>query len=99
MRIEFEEEAEFEIDETHNWYEFQKTGLGKVFIAYLNTELEFIKEFPQASGYIYKTLRKHVLKKYPYNIYYFYSEKDSLINVIGLIHHSRNPKVWKKRIT
>jgi len=96
--IEFEKEAEEEIDKIYFWYELQKSDLGIDFINHLNTELNFLKDFPKASQLIYKQLGRHLMKKFPYNIYYFYNEDLSVIKIMSVLHESRNPNIWKDRI-
>ena len=98
MIITFDVKCEREIDDIFLWYELQKSDLGLEFIFNLNNELNFIREHPKASNKIYKNLRRHILKKFPYNIYYYFSENKSEIKILALLHESRNQSILKERM-
>lgn len=98
INFEFTKNAFADLVEAIDWYQSQKTNLGSEFAANLYNELQFIMEFPKSSRKINKNLRRRVVKKFPFNIYYFYFDEDLLIEVIGVLHESRNPNIWKERI-
>jgi hypothetical protein len=49
------------------------------------------KRFERRSGH----LRRANLHKFPYGIFYV-QRKDHLF-VLGVVHHARDPRVWKRR--
>lgn len=98
IRFEFSKNAFADLSESIDWYENQKSNLGNELAAIFYSELQFILEFPKSSRKIVKDLRRKVMKQFPFNIYYFYYEENLLIEIIGVLHKSRNPKILKGRI-
>ena len=49
-RIRFRPQARAEIREARGWYEGQLSGLGRAFIAELDTTLSFVRLHPQMSA-------------------------------------------------
>ena len=49
------------------------------------------KQFPKVRN----DIRKAVLKRFPYSIFFVVTDKK--ISVIAVFHNSRNPIVWQKR--
>lgn len=97
IRFEFTKNAFADLVESIDWYGSHKSNLGNEFAENLHYELQFVLEFPKSSKKINKNLRRKVMKKFPYNIYYFYYEENLLIEVIGVLHESRNPKTLEER--
>ncbi|MDQ3020376.1 MAG: type II toxin-antitoxin system RelE/ParE family toxin [Bacteroidota bacterium] len=98
IKFEFTKDAFADLVESIDWYESQQSNLGIELAANLYFELQFILEFPKSSRKINNELRRKVMKKFPFNIYYSYYEENFLIEVIGILHESRNPNIWKERI-
>jgi plasmid stabilization system protein ParE len=90
------DDAERDIDSTFVWYEIQKVGLGLDFIVSLNTGINRIKRNPFQYPVVFKEIRRHLLTKFPYCIYYF-TEKEKTVKAIAVLHTGRNPQVWKRR--
>ena len=97
-RIFLLEEAENELDESFIWYETQKIGLGAEFISHIEKSFEFIKNNPHASQKKRKNVYRHVMKKFPFGIYYSIDQKQIQIKIIGILHFKRKPTVWRKRL-
>ncbi len=51
---------------------------------------------PEIFQVIYKDIRRAVVQRFPFVIYYQIEEE--IIVVLGIIHASRNPHDWKKRL-
>lgn len=83
--------AENEIDESVEFYESRRKGLGKQFLTYLKSHLQVLKLHPELftikkePGY-----RELTLVKFPFVIIYEII-KDEVI-VYSVFHTSRNPK-------
>ena len=97
-KISLLEEAENELDESFIWYETQKIGLGDEFISHIEKSFEFIKNNPQASQKKRKNVYRHVMKRFPFGIYYSIDQKQSQIQILGILHFKRKPNVWRKRL-
>ncbi len=94
--VSFTPEAETEALLAYFWYENQRVGLGEDFKICVDSKVESLMKSPNSSSYIYKNIRASKIKRFPYNL--IYRVIDSQIQIIGVFHHSRNPKEWRKRI-
>ena len=92
------DEAESDLDEAFIWYELQKPGLGIEFIEDVEKVFLFIVQNPNASEKIYQKIHRQVVKRFPYSIYFRIDNAFLQIQVIGVLHHKRNPKTWKDRL-
>jgi len=88
--------AEKDLQISIDWYNHQKENLGNDFIFEVENTLQKILynplQFPKVKGKI----RRAVLKRFPFGIYYFV--KKDIINVFAIFHFSRNPLIWNRRM-
>ena len=89
-------EAEAEISEAFRWYEDKQEGLGSEFMRVVEASFAAIKRYPQSYQVVRGQVRRAVLRRFPYSIFYL-AEPDKIV-VIGCIQANRNPKIWKRRI-
>ncbi len=87
--------AFFDLDEAVKWYNYQKPGLGNVFLMEVNTSIEKLKNNPFTFRIIYDPVRRMVLKKFPYKILYIIENKEIII--IGIVHQKRSNRFLKRR--
>jgi plasmid stabilization system protein ParE len=85
-------EAEQDIDEAFLWYEIQSPGLGNKFISCVDEGFEYIAKHPEAFPILYRGLRKHILKKFPFNIYYR-TNKNRETEIIRVLHQKRRQRI------
>jgi len=83
--------AEQDITDALLWYEKRVKGLGAHFVFSVDATIQSIQCNPKA----YKNLRRVLLRRFPYGIYYFI--KNEFIIVIAVYHEKRNPEDWMKR--
>ena len=88
--------AEEDIQTGNSWYELQQSELGIEFVEAIEKTIKNLQPNPRQFALIYKGIRRAVVKRFPFGIYYFI--KDDLINIFAVVHFSRNPIIWKKRI-
>jgi toxin ParE1/3/4 len=91
-------EAELDIDNAYIWYELAQIDLGNKFYKKVNESISFISNNPFACQVIYKGIRRFVLKKFPYGIYYKVLFEQKEVQIVGILHFKRNPKLIQKRI-
>ena len=87
-------EAEIDLDT----YETRQSGLGDRFFDSVNKSLLAISKSPMTYQEIYKGIRRCVIQKFPYGVYYKVLPDVAEIQVLGIVHFKRNPKVVKKRL-
>jgi plasmid stabilization system protein ParE len=89
-------EAEQDLAESARWYEEQRPGLGQEFLDEALATIAAIAERPLASAAIYGSLRRALLHRFPFGVFYF-ADGDGAV-VIGILHGSRHPRRWKSRL-
>jgi hypothetical protein len=96
LEINFHPEIEQELSEAYQWYELQSPGLGEDFIYELETAYSLIQTMPNTWPTISKGFRRYLLKRFPYGV--IYKIKVDCIWVVAIMHLSRKPDYWLKRI-
>lgn len=94
--IRLREEAEQDLSEAATWYELQQTCLGHDFLDSVQLQLNSIADNPLKHPLVYKKLRRALLSRFPFCIYFM--EIEHTIIVFAVIHASRKPSSWQRRI-
>jgi len=94
--ISFLEDADLDIEETYIWYETLSLGLGKRFFDNIQNTIEYIITNPYMFQVVYKRIRRALVNKFPYGIYYIVENEKVII--IGILHFHRHSSSWEKRI-
>ncbi len=92
----FRPEVREELDEAYHWYEKQKLGLGDEFLDCVNNTLTKVNLMPESYAIVYRDIRRALIKKFPYAIYYRIIS--SRVIVTAIFNSRRSPKSWQKRI-
>lgn len=87
--------AERDIQSTFEWYESQGPGLGEEFLVTLRERLETVRGFPEAFPVIYRDVRRAVVSRFPYVV--FYVVRPTRVAVLAIVHQSRDPAIWPRR--
>jgi len=84
--------AQKEITEAFLWYEQQRSGLGTQLMLLLEKKFELLQQNPSQYPAVYKTIRRSLIKKFPYSI--FYIVDGNTVVVIAFFHIKRKPIQW-----
>lgn len=95
LRPFFRKAARLDYDEAALWYESQKAGLGREFVAELERALLQACETPQRFPVILQDVRCIRVRRFPYSVF-FRIRADQLV-VLAVFHVRRNPTVWRER--
>ena len=93
-----EEDAENDIDSAYLWYELQMQDLGKRFYNHIQIGVAYIAKNPFSGRKIYKNVRRYIVHKFPFGIYYLIDDESMAIKIVGVIHFKRSRRVLKRRI-
>jgi len=85
-----------DVEEAVIYYDKKLKGLGNRFYNNFITSLNEIEINPHNYSYIKNPVRKHIIKKFPYKIYYI-ATVDKII-VIGVSHAKRSNTYIKRRL-
>lgn len=88
-------EAESDIAAAAQWYEEQRPGLSLAFRSALDRAFTAVSENPDRYAHIYRDVRRALVRRFPYGV--FYVDQGERIVVIGVLHTSRDPKLWRSR--
>lgn len=95
MNVVLTAEAEADIEIAHAWYRERGFGLAAEFLRAASATLASIERFPQGYPTVHKSMRRALLRRFPYGL--FYIEKVDAIYVVGCFHSRRDPEVWHRR--
>ena len=89
-------EAEADLAEAFDWYEDRQAGLGHQFLAEVHTALRAVAEHPVHYPVLYRDARRVLTRRFPYKV--FFIVENERVEVLGVVHVRRHPRVWQKRI-
>jgi toxin ParE1/3/4 len=96
MNFSFHPEAIEEYLDAASYYADINSRLATSFIKAIETGIEDILQHPEAWQSVEEDIRRHLIKRFPFGIYY--SLKDNSIFIYAIMHMSRHPDYWKSRI-
>lgn len=96
MKMEFLEEARFELDEAVDFYNQELPGLGKRILQEVLNAIERIAQFPNARHPLSANTRRCQTRAFPYGL--IYSELENRILIIAVSNLHRNPTHWQDRV-
>ena len=88
--------AEQDIAHAHARYAGQSTELAGRFMGRLEAIFVHVTDNPFLYAPFIENVRRAVMNRFPYSV--FYSIESHEINIKAVLHHSRNPKLWKERL-
>jgi toxin ParE1/3/4 len=94
-RIVLRPEAEADLLQARNWYEQEDSELAEAFVDSFEEMIARIETMPELYAVALENIRRGKLRRFPYLVYY--RVLSDRIEVIGVLHGSRNPRVWQGR--
>jgi plasmid stabilization system protein ParE len=92
----FHPDVRGEVDEAYRWYEQQRAGLGDDFLAALDDVFARLQQTPEAHQIIYRDVRRALLRRFPYSVYY--RVHPDRVEIIAVQHSRRDPARWQIRV-
>ena len=89
MTLKISQLAFLEIEDAKEYYNLQKPTLGDTFKNDVKRSLESIKEFPNLYPNITNDLKRTLLHRFPYSI--FYAVTNNTILILSVAHQHRKP--------
>lgn len=88
--------AVLDVETIRAHYESQLPGLGQAFLDQLQNKLERIAQLPEIHAIVWRQVRATLLNRFPYVLYY--RVLDHVVEVLAIIHGSRDEQIWKDRV-
>jgi plasmid stabilization system protein ParE len=95
VNVSFNPLAEQELNDAARYYELESTGLGDSFLAEAQRCCERIVEHPEAGRIDIGSIRRRLLRRFPYAI--LYSIRPGTIRVLAVMNLRRRPAYWVGR--
>jgi plasmid stabilization system protein ParE len=95
MRLRFTGEAQIEIRDSAAYYDREWRGLGGEFLDELQDAFDAIREAPERWQLARENVRRYLLRRFPYAVYYRVHESEAVI--LSVAHFKRKPDYWRGR--
>ncbi|GJL50459.1 MAG: toxin, RelE family protein [Nitrospirales bacterium] len=89
-------EAERDLSEAFRWYEGQRKGLGHDFLLQIDAGFRFLERTPLVFPEMYRRIRRHLIKRFPYKIYY--TVEQNTVVILAIVYGGRNPQWLRNRL-
>ena len=95
--VKFLPEVKIDLSEAKDYY-FDKGGnqLAERFKTEINSEIEYIQKFPEHYQIQYRRLRRAIVKKFPYAIFYRFENKKIII--FAILHTRQDSSLIHSRL-
>lgn len=94
------EEAEVELRESVAWYERHRRGLGREFLAAVNSAIGRLESDPRIGSSVHgvedEEIRRIFVRRFPFHVVYL--ELPDRLQVLAVAHDRRRPAYWRDRI-
>ncbi|MBI1321945.1 type II toxin-antitoxin system RelE/ParE family toxin [bacterium] len=88
-------ESESDLREARTWYERQRTGLGDLYLDYVEEAFELVALNPDLFPKVFENNRLVRVRRFPYIV--VYRVDDDQITIVAVYHCSRDPRGWQNR--
>jgi plasmid stabilization system protein ParE len=95
MVLRIRAQARAEIAEAFDWYLVRSPGAAEAFLTELDVAMGNIVEAPEQFPVVRGRLRRVLLRRFPYAVYY--KSYSTGVSVVGVIHGHRHPATWLRR--
>ncbi|WP_454063633.1 type II toxin-antitoxin system RelE/ParE family toxin [Candidatus Nitrospira salsa] len=89
-------EAEQDLFEAFSWYEKQRNGLGHDFLLQVDAGFRFLERTPLVFAELYRGIRQHLIKRFPYKI--FYLVQHNAVVILAVVYGGGNPQWMRHRL-
>lgn len=96
MKVRYHEGAKAELAEAVAFYGERSDGLGRAFAAEVRAVIEQVTAHSDIGIAVRPTVRRVLLRRFPYSILYNVSGEKLLI--LAVMHHRRKPGYWASRV-
>lgn len=96
-KIIFLPQAEQEMNEAAIFYETHSRGLGRAFLSAIEKGTADIAHQPTAYPVQQSSIRRHLVRRFPYGI--LYREEEEQVVIIAVMHLHRAPDYWRHRVS
>jgi ParE toxin of type II toxin-antitoxin system, parDE len=96
-KILIDEDALSDIQKATNWYNERSQGLGSRFQKQTKLQINALKMDADIYTNRYADVRCMLIKNFPFMVHYTLDNINFTVQIIAVLHTSRNPKIWEER--
>ena len=96
MKPIFLDAAQSEFDQTIDYYDEQRFGLGLEFAEEVDEALERIENYPEAWSPLSPRVRRCLVNRFPYGI--IYEARSDRLVIVAIQDLRREPDSWRSRV-
>ena len=85
------------MSEAYLGYEGARAGLGEEFLEAVGRVVGLIGEHPEAGPLVFRDIRRALLHRFPYSLYYRLEPAERLAEVRAVVHQRRHSRTWRRR--
>jgi plasmid stabilization system protein ParE len=94
-RIVTDPSADRDVEAAATWYEYERSGLGLEFLDEVRSAYDRVVNSPFGYQVLRFGVRRALVRRFPYIVYFII--EDNVVEVIAVLHTSRNPAEWQRR--
>lgn len=94
--VQIRPEAAQDVAQAAGWYESRRVSLGVEFVLEVDVAIDRAAENPQHYPHVHHHVRRVLLRRFPYNVYFIWAERQ--IDVFAVLHQHRAVRAWKRRL-
>ncbi len=94
-QVSFHAMAEQELHDAASYYNALRPELGQAFLDEAERAVTQILAYPEAALLVNRTVRKKLIRRFPYSI--MYSLRTEGIRILAIAHQKRRPFYWRGR--
>ena len=95
--IHIQPDAYADIENAAGWYEERRGGLGIAFVLEFDAALFRVSENPEAYAQQFGSVRRVLMRRFPFAIYYEFSP--TIVEVFAVLHQHQEPTAWTSRLS
>ena len=96
LPIRLRSEVIHDLTQAADWYDKQRAGLGAEFAEEAYAAFEALAERPRSFPVVRRNVRRALMKRFPYAIYF--QPEDEAVTILVVVHTARSPGIWKRRL-
>ncbi len=78
-----------------DWYNQKSSPIAEDFKVNLDRTMYRISEHPERYRVVHRDMRRALLSKFPFGV--FFRVLPEIIQVVGVLHTSQDPALWRRR--
>jgi toxin ParE1/3/4 len=94
-RLLVRQQAKLDLRQAVRWYDQQQNGLGREFVGQVDAAMERIVDNPIQYQVVHRDIRRAILRKFPYGV--FYRVDATNIVIFAIVHLHQDPSSWQSR--